>query len=253
MRRQAALWRGGEAWDRGHILYEAFTVRVHAIVRAAHFLAGRMKINAGGTAIMIGVYRIYIGRSWFASGRTEELLSLLDEMPEFLYRATWLPEPVPAEVETRDVRRATARIGMTQAHLLLLPSDAMDIDPVWTSDETEVARLGLRHRLPILAVSCNGGDACRATPVTQVADMVVPWRVEDVACGVQQVVEAAAGERRKGLRRLEAAPGFWPGAGVLARPEGREMAGQGGEARVLPTDEIELAYRLYKARLSGAA
>ena len=200
---------------------------------------------------MPGVYRIYLGHGWLADSRKEALLALLDAMPGFLYEATVLSDAEIAEATAAQARRAAVRIGVTQSHVLILPNDALTVSPDWTADEIEVARMGLRHRLPVLVVEAPG-ETKSPSLLTEVAGLVVPWSSEAVACGVQQLVEAAAGARRKAMRRLE-------GAAMSMASSDEQHAlddaadGRANDQRALPTEEIELAYRLFKARAGGAA
>ncbi len=187
---------------------------------------------------MISVYRIYLGRSWVASGDAAALCSLFDQLPEFLHGMHSLPLDTPdAASLTAAERHAAVRITMTQAHVVILRAGDDEPPNAWTTEEIVTARTGFRHRIPILAVLPPGHDAT-THPHARMADKTVAWNNVEIARGVQELAEAAAAERR-----------------VMVERSGRrnECSGehQDPAERALPMEQIAEAYRLYTgARLS---
>jgi hypothetical protein len=190
---------------------------------------------------MISVFRIYLGQAWIASARASELVALFDAQPELLYSVSQLPATEATDPAlSPESRRAIARIAMTQSHLVVLPADVPEAGDMWTDIEIQVARTGLRQRLPIVAV--RHPDSIADGAVVRAADLVAPWNASDLACGIQQVVEAAAVERRKRLRRAEERAAAHAPAHYADSNEAEAAV------RPLPTAKILDAYSTLKER-----
>ncbi|MDX2155637.1 MAG: hypothetical protein SFW09_03920 [Hyphomicrobiaceae bacterium] len=190
---------------------------------------------------MIGVFRLYLGQAWQANGQARDLHSLFDAVPEFLYRTSLVSIEEAAAADTPEARRACVRMAMTQAHALVLPVAAPAPDDPWTELEIDVARSGLRQRLPIVAVALPASPSASTRKAARYADAVVHWTPAEVACGIQGVVEAAAVEHRAALKSLEAAGS----ADGLAQPKLAMEGGAEGERR-LPTAQIVAAFAAFR-------
>ena len=198
---------------------------------------------------MIGVYRIYLGHSWKAAGQAPDLLGLFDSLPEFLHTATTLAES--GDIQAGAGRRAGVKVAMTQAHVAVLRGGT-DPAPQWTEHEIQIASSGFRWRVPIVAVMPPDWDVTSdtaTTPVTRIADRIVPWSAIEVARAVQELAEAAAALRRSDLDRiLPPAPTPVPGIATTG-PETRHAIT--AAVRRLPTAEIVAAYNRLKSARSG--
>ena len=198
---------------------------------------------------MISVYRIYLGRSWVASGEAERLLSLFDELPEFLHAVVSLPDS-GSEIETSDPvqRRAAVKVAMTQAHVALIWGGSEDPASEWTEHELHVAETGFRRRIPVLAVVAPGKEP--ASPIIRrLADRTMSWSSVEVARAVQELAEAAAAQRRMELEQLSISDARDNRAAhrsiAPAVPDHRD------EERRLPLTEIVAAYDRLKAGRTG--
>ena len=206
---------------------------------------------------MIGVFRIYLGRSWFDSDTSGALLQQFDSIGEFFYRTSAVDADEVAEADTPELRRAAVRVAMTQAHLVLLLAGDAPTDDNWTQQELQVARSGLRRSIPVLTVrtpTCGDRDSL----ALRSADHVVDWNAADMTCAIQQLVEAAALERRASRTQLDLADV----ADAQLRPTERKgpRAGEAASAaharparRDLPTTAIVEAFEALKSRRSAAA
>jgi hypothetical protein len=185
---------------------------------------------------MISVFRIYLGQAWLTSGRAPDLIAMFDAEPELLYSVCHVPIADAADPAlSLEDRRAVARIAMTQAHVVVVPADAPAAGDGWTEAEIQVARTGLRQRLPIVAVRHLAGGADGLA--VRAADQVQPWISADIACAIQQAVEAAAVDRRKLLVARER---------QAAASEGQTAEPEDSAARPLPAAEIADAYAAFR-------
>ncbi|MEZ5853730.1 MAG: hypothetical protein R3D67_02895 [Hyphomicrobiaceae bacterium] len=179
-----------------------------------------------------------------ASGRDKALIELLDTLPDFFYRSCTPPLDAEASCKTSLERRAVTRIGMTHAHVLILPADADKISSNWSGTELEVALTGLRQRIPIVAV-CGPGQERDDTLVTRAADGVARWDAKDIGCAILQAVESEAVQRRKRIAQLDAVTDM-----VLSRDDAKQAArpstapSDGG--RELPVEAIKKAFNEFK-------
>jgi hypothetical protein len=198
---------------------------------------------------MISVYRIYLGRSWVASGEAERLLSLFDELPEFLHAVVSLPDS-GSEIETGDPvqRRAAIKVAMTQSHVALIWGGSDDLTSEWTEHELHVAETGFRRRIPVLAVVAPGNEPVSPV-IRRLADRTVGWSSVEIARAVQELAEAAAAQRRSELEQISISL-----ASVERSPHGAIAPGppdHRGEVRRLPLTEIVAAYDRLKAGRTG--
>jgi hypothetical protein len=189
---------------------------------------------------MISVHRIYLGRSWVASGEAGRLLSLFDELPEFLHAVVSLPDS-GSEIETGDSvqRRAAVKVAMTQSHVALMWGGSEDPAPDWTEHELHVAGAGFRSRIPVLAVVAPGNEP--ASPIIRrLADRTVGWSSLEIARAVQERIEleqlsiSLSREDRAAHRAI-----------ASAAPDHGHME------RRLPLTEIVAAYDRLKAGRTG--
>lgn len=199
---------------------------------------------------MISVYRIYLGRSWVPSGEAERLLSLFDELPEFLHAVVSAPDS-GSDSETLDPlqRRAAVKVAMTQSHVALIWGGSDDPAAEWTEHELNVAESGFRRRIPVIAVVAPGREP--ASPIIRrLADKTVGWSGVEIARAVQELAEAAASQRRSELDQLSIS------LSRDVRADQRDLAPTPFESvvnseRRLPLTEIVAAYDRLKAGRSG--
>jgi hypothetical protein len=198
---------------------------------------------------MISVHRIYLGRSWVASGEAGRLLSLFDELPEFLHAVVSLPDS-GSEIETGDSvqRRAAVKVAMTQSHVALMWGGSEDPAPDWTEHELHVAGAGFRSRIPVLAVVAPGNEP--ASPIIRrLADRTVGWSSLEIARAVQELAGEAAAQRRIELEQLSISLSREDRA--AHRAIASAAPDHGHMERRLPLTEIVAAYDRLKAGRTG--
>lgn len=179
-------------------------------------------------------------------------MELLDSVPDFFYQVSTLEDEVANECRSSAERRSATRVAMTQAHVLLLPSDAVEFCNIWPGCELETALTGLRQRIPAVAIYPPGAEPTE-TPITKAADFTVGWNASEIACTILQVVEAEACERRRRLAQLDAVADV-----LLSRGDAlvNVRGGRGSRAEImaqrsLPVGEIASAYNTYRAAREG--
>ncbi len=198
---------------------------------------------------MISVFRIYLGQAWIASGRDKALVAHLDTLPDFFYRVSRPPEDADATSGSALERRAIARIGMTHAHVLVLPADASLIAPNWSGVELEIALTGLRQRIPIVAIY-GSGEAQQETLITRAADATSAWDAKDIGCAILQVVETEAIARRKRIAQLDAVTDMVMHRDAIGHDHKASRPSAAGAARTLPVEAITKAYTAFKSSTS---
>lgn len=209
--------------------------------------------NRSGLVVKIGVYRIYLGQSWHASGRAAALTALFDSIPEFLYRIdTADPADLPADRPDAAAMQAHVRIAMTQSHIVLIDADAPATAQAVTDLEIELARDGFRRRLPVLAVTTAAAPSALTLDGAGPAgfDDVVGFSATPLTCAIQELAEAAGATARAQTReavraavsRPVATANREPGVTIVAGPQTDDA-----RPRQLPVESIAQAFRALRA------
>lgn len=156
----------------------------------------------------IGVYRIYVGRSWTGTEALRRLAGVLDLLPAFLHRIDHVSdEDLAAAVASGgpDAVRDAVRIAMTQSHVALIDPSIQGKAPEITVLEIDLAQSGFRRRIPVLGV-VPGGSTQETRLHSAGFDRIVPLEIFQMLSAIQDLAEQAAAERRRMNERLLGQP-----------------------------------------------
>ncbi len=134
---------------------------------------------------------------------------------------------------------------MAQCHVALVWGGDDDPAPEWTEREIDVARLGFRRPIPIVAIVPAEGTG--SALVAREADRTVPMSATSIGLAIQELAAAAsAAKRSAALERDE-----HDGTEASTVPAARSRAAALGTDRELPVTEIVLAYEQLRAGRNG--
>ena len=192
----------------------------------------------------IGVFRIYLSRTWTDPVASARLLQALDALPSFLYRIDRIADADLAAIgNDAEALGSAVRVAMTQSHVALVQATGTgDVEQIWAI-ELELARTGFRRRMPVLAIATPGPQSDK-DPGPMGSDRLVAFDGPAIASAIQELAEAAAAERRATdlTRRPKAIA-----AGIVPAKSPSKPLVALGAPRTIPYAEIAAAFASLQA------
>lgn len=130
------------------------------------------------------IYNLFISHSWSYSNEYCNLVSLLDNATDFLYKDYSVPkdDPIHQASNTSELKEAI-RKQMSPASCVLILAGVYSTYSKWINIEIELAK---EMRKPIIAIEKWGAERTSA-PVKQAADRIVRWNTKSIVNAVCEV------------------------------------------------------------------